>query len=462
MNRFEKGLLFLFFVELFLGGGGRLIDFGFLSIRQALFLLLIAVFIIRIISTKNVFNRQVNTFIKFSAVSIGIYLLLIWFVVSAIIGYINGHSLAGVVTDFFRVSFFVVYFPLAYYITEERFPVKKVLNILKGSALVVALFTITVSLLGKTVFSANFDGFYYFMNGIMNDDLYFRPSHGVFYKSQLFVLIALILALNNVLSKKYTKLDVANIFLCSFSILLSETRGFLLAFMISMFVIILFDTKLIVDPMKGIYNKIKGIFSSKQFLVKTVIMIFIVAAVPFLYKNMTLERFQEETVVSNPADSQEPSNQHQYQGNNNQNAKVNDESVNVRVHFINDSKELLLNNPNYLMIGTGYGTEIGGRASGIEMSFLEILVEQGLVGLAIWFFLFFLVYLNFHIVYKRGGRISKTDISLLASFMGLLLLTNINPFINNPIGISFFLVLLILSQKRKEDSQQVNTNGGTL
>ena len=45
MNKFEKILLTAFFIELFIGGGGRLIDFGFLSfIRQALFILLILTF----------------------------------------------------------------------------------------------------------------------------------------------------------------------------------------------------------------------------------------------------------------------------------------------------------------------------------------------------------------------------------------------------------------------------------
>ena len=65
-------------------------------------------------------------------------------------------------------------------------------------------------------------------------------------------------------------------------------------------------------------------------------------------------------------------------------------------------------------------------------------------------FLFLLVFYNYYIAYKRGAKLGILEISLMASFMGLLLLTNINPFINNPIGISFFIILLVLSQNKKD------------
>ncbi|MEH7252405.1 hypothetical protein V7111_09815, partial [Neobacillus niacini] len=195
MNKFEKLLVTLFFVEIFVGGGGRLIDFGFVSIRQVLFLLLLLTFVIRIVKEKAIFNREINTFFRFNPVTVGIYLLIAWFFVSMLIGYINGHPLGAIITDFFRVSFFALYFPLAYYISNERFSLKRIITLLKYSALAVAIFTITVSLLGKTVFVNNFKPFYDFMNWMMNDDLFFRPSNSVFYKSHFFVLVGLILSL---------------------------------------------------------------------------------------------------------------------------------------------------------------------------------------------------------------------------------------------------------------------------
>lgn len=440
MNRFEKVLLTIIFIELFVGGGGRLIDFGVLSIRQVLFLLLIATFIYRIVKDKAYLNFRVNTFFRLNSVTIGIYALLFWFVASALIGFINGHPLSVIVMDFFRVSYFVAYFPLAYYLSGERFSKSRIISILKPSALVVAIFTIIVSLLGKTIFSANFAPFYNFMNWIMNDDLFFRPSNSVFYKSHLFVMIALIISLNDVLNKKYTRLDVAIVILGTVSVLWSETRGFLLALMASLLMLVILDAKVVSDKFKGISNKFKSLFQSKWFVKKTIILMMVVCLLPFLYKYMTLERFNEDTIIIDPADDITVD----------QGPQINDESVNARLEFIVDSKEILLNNPIYLVFGTGYGMEIAERLDGIEMSFLDILVEQGLIGLGIWFFLFFLVFINYYVGYKKTGQLHTLEISLMAAFIGVLLVTNINPFINNPIGISFFLVLLILSQNWKE------------
>lgn len=437
MNRFEKILLTILFVELFVGGGGRLIDFGVLSIRQVLFLLLMVTFVYRIVKEKAYLNKNVNTLIRFNPVTIGVYALIAWFVVSAVIGVINNHPVSIIVMDFFRVSYVALYFPLAYYISIERFTLSRIISLLKYSALAVAIFTITVDLLGKTVFAADFYPFYVFMNTIMNDDLFFRPSNGVFYKSHFFVLIGLILSLNNLLNKNYRKLDIAIVILSSISILWSETRGFLLAFMLSVLMIIILDVKVIVDPIKGLSSKFKKLLQSQQFIKKFVMCVVVLVAVPFMYKYMTLERFEVATVEHAPDVEVE------------EQPEVNDVSVNARMEFIVASKEILVQ-PAYLIFGTGYGSGVAGRTDGLEMSFLDILVEQGIIGLAIWCFLFLIIYLNYYSAYKKGQKLTTLEVSLLSAFMGVLLLTNINPFINNPIGISFFLIMLVISQSKKE------------
>jgi O-antigen ligase len=257
-------------------------------------------------------------------------------------------------------------------------------------------------------------------------------------------MISLIISLNDVLNKKYSKLDIAIVIIGTVSVLWSETRGFLLALMASLIMLVLLDAKVVSDKYRGVSNKFKSLFQSKWFLKKAIILMIVVCALPFLYKSMTLERFQEDSeIIIDPEDDitvveEEP--------------QINDESVNARLEFMVASKDILLNNPLYLVFGTGYGMEIADRLDGIEMSFLDILVEQGLVGLAIWFFLFLLVFYNYYVGYKKTGNLYTLEISLMAAFIAVLLVTNINPFINNPIGISFFLVLLILSQNWKESS----------
>ncbi|WP_042462522.1 hypothetical protein [Neobacillus dielmonensis] len=443
MNKFEKILLTIFFIELFVGGGGRLIDFGFVSIRQILFLLLFVTFVYRMLKNKSFFNKEINTFINFNPVSIGIYLLLFWFGASSVIGLLKGHPLGAIVTDFLRVSFFVMYFPLAYYIAKDRFSLNKVITLIKYSALTVAVFTIVVSLLGKTIFAANFKPFYDFMNWLMNDDLYFRPSNSVFYKSHFFVLVGLIIALNDLLNRKYGQLNIAIVFFGSISLIWSETRGFLLAFLLSLLMIIILDVKVIVDPIKGLSKKVQKLIQSKQFLRKFIISLVVMIAVPFLYKYMTLERFEVTPAQEVPADKGKTTS-------GSEKPSVNDVSVNARMEFIIASKDILLQ-PANLIIGTGYGTEVAGRITGLEMSFLDVLVEQGLIGFATWVYLFLIIYYNYYKAYKTGYKLTSLDISLMSVFMGILLLTNINPFINNPIGIIFFLILLVVSHKIKEN-----------
>ncbi len=448
MNRFEKILLTLFFVELFVGGGGRLIDFGFLSIRQVLFILLIMTFVVRIISQKAIFDKRVNTFFRFNPLTIGVYLLIASFAFSGAIGLINDHKLSDIITDFFRVSFFAAYFPLAYYIAEDRFSKDRVISLLKYSAVAVSIFTLVIAILGKTIFSADFAPYYYFINGFMNDDLYFRPSNSVFYKSHIFVLIAVIISLNAVLDKKFTKLDVVTLILGSISVLWSETRGFLLAFMISVMTIVLLDARILTQPIKGFSEKIRTMFTSKKFLRKMIISACIVVAVPFMFQYMTLERFETETPKTEET-KKEIGKKESGEKKKKPTPEVNDISVNTRVEDILEARRLLAD-PVHLIMGLGYGTEIGGRVTGIEMSMLDILIEQGLIGLAVWLVLCLLVFYNYHVVHQKRKSISTMEISLMAAFMGMLLLTNINPFINNPLGIGFFLFILIVSQNRKE------------
>jgi hypothetical protein len=472
MNKFEKVLLTLLFVELFIGGGGRLIDFGVLSIRQVLFITLIFTFIFRVFKAKSFFDKDVNTFIRLTPLTIGIYSLILWFMVSAVVGFINGHSLSIIVMDFFRVSYFAAYFPLAYYISKERFSLKKIITLIKYSALTVAIFTILITLLGKTIFVNNFDTYYRFLNTIMNNDLFFRPSNSVFYKSHFYAFVGLVLSLNALLSKKYSKIDILNVVLCSFSLIWSETRGFLLAFMISVLMIIALDTKILTDPVKGIMRKVKKLFASRQFLQKVSILIVIFVSVPVLYNYMTLARFEVESQTTEDSPSvpeydydfetgkgliidEEETEKKMKEKEEKEHGEpeVNDISVGARMSFILASKDILLESPQNMIFGTGYGTKIDGRENGIEMSFLDILVEQGIIGLFIWGFLFLQVFYNYYYVYRHTKKINTIEISLLSSFVGVLLLTNINPFINNPIGILFFLIVLVSSQNRKKQVQ---------
>ena len=123
-----------------------------------------------------------------------------------------------------------------------------------------------------------------------------------------------------------------------------------------------------------------------------------------------------------------------------------DESVATRVYLLNESKKILTSSPKAMVVGSGYGTQIGNRLTGIEMSFLDIWVEQGIIGVILWLLISLMVFFNFNKSYQISKKIDSNDIAIMACTIALLLLTNINPFINNPIGISFLLFALVVSR----------------
>ena len=119
----------------------------------------------------------------------------------------------------------------------------------------------------------------------------------------------------------------------------------------------------------------------------------------------------------------------------------------IRVYFIKDSLRILNSRPINWLVGNGYGTEIGGRLTGIEISFLDILVEQGIIGVLLWL-LVSLAPFYFYYGFQRKGESSYLNVGLLAGIAGMLLLTNTNPFINSPIGIGFLVIVLVIGFNR--------------
>ncbi|PLS36919.1 hypothetical protein CYV26_01395 [Carnobacterium maltaromaticum] len=437
MNRFEKLLISVFFIELAIGGGGRLLEFGPLSIRQLLFVLLLVTFFYRIIRTKNIFNSEVNTFFSKDTTTIAMYLLLIWIVVSTAIGVLNHHPVSVIAMDMFRVSFLGLYFPLAYYISNERYKKEWIIEIIKWGALFGALLTIGIDITGKFILTNNFGDFYVWINNLFQDDLFFRPSRGVFYKSHLFIMFGLIISFHQILNKKWSFINVANVLLCTISIIWSETRGLLIAFLGATFFIACIDSYIFVRPIKGLYSKLKKSFSRPN-VQKIIACMAVLIIVPIFYTQMTQARF--------PADDATQLNHNLSTKRKKEISKENDVSVATRVYLLDESKKILTASPKNLIFGTGYGTKIGNRLTGIEMSFLDIWVEQGIIGVILWISVCMLIFLNFNKAYKINLYIDNDNIGIMACAIALLLLTNINPFINNPIGIGFVLFALVVSR----------------
>ena len=126
------------------------------------------------------------------------------------------------------------------------------------------------------------------------------------------------------------------------------------------------------------------------------------------------------------------------QQTNGEEVVIEDSSVNKRVELFKASKDISLSSPVTFVVGNGYGSKILDRTTGIEMSFVDIQVEQGLVGSLLWLnFLFMpILFLFKYLPLKKIIGQFALPISILLS---IFVLTNINPFLNSPIGIGMVI-----------------------
>lgn len=97
-----------------------------------------------------------------------------------------------------------------------------------------------------------------------------------------------------------------------------------------------------------------------------------------------------------------------------------------------------------LFFGNGFGNLINSRSS-VENSFLDIFFNQGLFGLVLYLYLFIRIYYIYNIISKYNKIFEPffygTIFIFLESFT--------NPFINNPIGMSFVMVTFVIFEKNK-------------
>ncbi len=447
MNKFERFLITACFIELFVGGGGHFIDVGTFSLRQIIFILILVTYGLRIIFTKGILDPKINKFISFNIGSIGIYLLLFWCLVSSVIGVVQGNPFSIIFTDFFRISYLLMYFPLAYYFTEGYIKKEFIIRLLLWSGFAVAILTVSIDICGKFIFKDHFLDFYNFINSVFGDDMFFRPSRGVFYKSHLYVLFAVLISIQSVFRNRGRALEAATIILGLASIIFSETRGLIYALMLGVIAITVVDYAHVSRFAKGFAHKIK-VLGSKEFIPKLIICVSLVFLTPYLSKSMTTARFTEETKQVTPSK------------NNVEKEKPveRDESTNYRVMLFQESGEILSSSPATLLFGAGYGTQIGPAKQVIEMSGLDILVEQGVIGLGIWIFVCIIAFINYFRVYRLGAQLNDIDCSIIACMIAIGFLTNVNPFINNPIGIGFLVFGIICSQIRLNEVKQSNAN----
>ena len=112
----------------------------------------------------------------------------------------------------------------------------------------------------------------------------------------------------------------------------------------------------------------------------------------------------------------------------------NDSGVIVRLNTIDESLSAI---NAHMFFGNGFGFELDTKKFHQENSFLDIAVEQGLIGIFLYCVLFF------HIFTK-----SKESVYLAISVAIVAIMSLTNPYINNPLGISLILLTMLFCDKK--------------
>ena len=384
MNRASKIVFYLLIGELVIGGGGRLIAFGPISLRMILFA--VAMVLTTIYFVK---GRRLSP-------TIAIFLIAFLFslVLALTVGILSGAKWRFWLEDIKPLSY-VLILPFFSFVVEDHYVPKSVsrLVVMSGIFLSITFFVVLVLIHSGLV------PFLSFYNLVLDTgEFFFRAETTFFYKGFIYVCIALIFVF--FLNERFR---FAAFCLLILAIILTFTRGFIFALAVTYAFYFIFEKK---------YRQVVvGI---------TIVALTVYFSKPIVYTASSGLHQLKGLDESVPKD--------RLLGNR-------EESDAGRIQ---QAKEVISQiTPVSFFIGHGFGRGVPSRPIHMEVSYLEIFHKQGIVGLAVWGYLFYLLFVTY-----RGSSQDKYAKAFYFSACFIFFQSITNQFINNPIGLSFALLAL--------------------
>lgn len=369
INLLVKIFFITLLLELFLLGSGQFISFGGFSLRMLFYMIAMTITTLLLITVLKM-SKKVLWFLI-------IYVTMISF--SCFIGVINNASSSQIFENLKPLLFVFMIIPFSLFIvnTEKILLVSK---LIKFSGLFMGIsFILFIMLL-----LLGYIDFYFMYNLLSSDANDFMINNGdiprIFYKGFLYLNVAFIFYIYS--NNKYKFLILFLLFL---SILLTFTRGYLLALVLSFVFILILEFR-----------------KKKNFFILVAMLIGVATLLPF-YTNIIGER---------------------------------DTSDSMRILQIEEVFNAIT--VTSFFIGHGYGIGVPIRPDGMEITFLEIFHKQGILGLFLW--IGFLFYMIFNYLKIRNLTYKKIFKPFLVSTFFVYFQSLTNPYLNNPIGMSIVLL----------------------
>jgi len=309
--------------------------------------------------------------------------------VGLLVGVLNNAPTGKMVEDIKPlIYFFMVIF---FFLTIRRLnDLKRIVTLVKVSSLVLAVGYLCLFLLIHFEI-VDFIKFYSFVNNLSRD-FSFRPSGAFFYKGFLFVCIGLIFYSLD----REPKNRIISLVLLS-AIFLTFTRGFILSLaLVFMFYML---------------------FIQRNPLAKVLLVALCIILSPYLARVGT--SFFDKTNESNA------------------------------IRLIGYAQVVERVNPISIFVGHGFGIGVPIRPVHFEITFLEIFHKQGLLGLMFWLALLGVTVHNYSTI--RSHEYKRIALGFLLSSLFIYVQSQTNPFLNNPIGMSFLLISVISLKVLREE-----------
>jgi O-antigen ligase len=397
-------------VEFLLGGSGNILSIATVSIRTIFLAISMIIFFAQIIYR----SQFKKTFFK--PISIPIGLLILWSIISSIIGLRNGHDFGAIASDFIPYLFLLYYYPLTSLFKNNKF-LNTCFNILIAAIIANAMFIFITFILFNSETTQLQGAFYHWFRDVAGGKITFLSDgfYRIVLNEHLLVIpIALYFLYSQICQPKKNNL----IILATFSIILaiSLTRIYYLALLIAL--LFLYSKEYWKNWLK--YSVI-FLFS-----------IFIFYSSFFLFASRGLNLGWEYfglrigSIVA---------------------PQIEDSSLS-RMVLLPEIIEKIKQKP---IIGHGLGASITILSpvygdyittTHFDWGYLEIISESGIVGLIIWFLL--IGYLIFSII---NNKISKKS-PFIAIIIALLIINLTSPAIFHVFGVILITVILAHALRR--------------
>jgi len=397
-----RWLFVIILIELVIGGG-RLINFGMVSLRMVLFSLALLISIVHVLRGEQIEKKYR-------------WLLLIFTIMLAIgitIGLITEANKILILEDVKPLLFFYLlpFFSIA--VTTENDLLKTRSVLMLASVFMAFIFLVILLLIFTNILP--FSDFYNLT--YLTDEFFFRGEYSFFYKGFVYLCIGFLFTHLTYNKSKHRILNILFI-----AIVLTFTRGLIFALALCYTVYYLFI---------------------KRFYVRTIVACVVCVFILFFGKSLYGTISKQLSTASG--------NEKNFSGQEDE-ALLGDRELSDNVRKLQIRQVAMATTVSSFVWGHGFGNGIDIRPVHMEISYLEIFHKQGMIGIACWSVIFFSLIVS----YKSLLPNSNFGDAFLLAALFIFFQSLTNQYVNNPIGLGMILLSQVSLDVLSKEINKVN------